>query len=121
MTLVLHDAEKVVIDAIQSLNLCSAYREEPSTTPSVPYATVSFDGGGMLAKTVSDPSVTVVFHADTWKDARTLALTAEKLLPNQLLKDPLCYDVSVESVYRFDDSDSNQPGCAMTLDLTLAG
>ena len=121
MSLVLHDAEAVVINAIEHLNLCSAYRDEPAHTPTEPYATVVYSGGGTVTQPVSTPSLLVYFHAQTWKQARTLGLTAEKLLPEQLLKDPLCFDVSIESTYRLDDPNTGQPRFGMTIDLTLAG
>lgn len=115
------DAELVVIDAIETLKLCDCYREEPTHTPTIPYATVMCDGGGMMAPTVSTPSVTLTFHAQTWKEVRTLALNAEKQLPKQMLKNPICYDVSIESVYRDDDTTTNIPACSLTIDMTLAG
>ena len=118
---VLHDAELVVINAIEALNLCDAYREVPTDIPSTPFATVTLDGSGVVKPTVSEQSLTVYFYADTWKAARTLGLTADKLLIQQLLTDPLCYGASIASTYRSDDPDTNQPRCALTLDVTLCG
>ena len=119
--MVLHDSELVVINAIEALNLCDAYREVPSTTPTEAFATVMFDGASSTTPTVSEQSVTVYFYADSWKEARTLALTAQRLLISQLLTDPMCYAASVNSNYRADDPDTNQPRCALTLDVTLCG
>lgn len=121
MSLVLHDAEAIVINAINNLHLCEAYRDEPAHTPTTPYATVVLSGGGSRVSTVSDPSLLIYFHAPTWKEARTVGLTAERLLPQELLRDPLCYDVNIESTYRLDDPDTGQPRYGMTLDITIAG
>lgn len=111
------DEELIVINAIESLNLCQAFRDVPNDTDT-PYAVVTSVSTPYRIPTVCDPSVEVMFYGSSWKQARTLGIDFSKRIRDELLSNPNTFNVTVDSRYRDDDPDTKQPRCVVDISFT---
>lgn len=112
------DDELVVINAIEELGLCSAFRDVPNDIDP-PYAVVTSMANPYRISTVCDPSVEIGFYGRNWKEARTLGIDAADKLISQLLLNKNVFNASIDNRYRSDDTQTNIPRSIVDVSFTL--